>query len=172
MYLSFVFQDVFDQSVLDVAWSKDGKVLLSCSMDGSVAACVLTKKEIGRPVSDAELHTLMVSKHGKNVGKATLTKSMPKPKGQTQADKSALVIENPEMLKASQTNGGGIGAAAAVMTNGNKHHGHGVNGGVKKKVSMPKGPTDKQIEARTPDGKRRITPIFIPPNSSEYEEDT
>ena len=167
MCLSFVFQDVFDQSVLDVAWSKDGKVLLSCSMDGSVAACVLTKKEIGRPVSDAELHTLMVSKHGKNVGKATLTKSMPKPKGQTQADKSALVIENPEMLKASQTNG----ATAAAMTNGNKHHGHSVNG-VKKKVSMPKGPTDKQIEARTPDGKRRITPIFIPPNSSEYEEDT
>ena len=31
----------------------------------------------------------------------------------------------------------------------------------------PKGPTDKQIEARTSDGRRRITPIFIPPPSLE-----
>jgi protein HIRA/HIR1 len=29
----------------------------------------------------------------------------------------------------------------------------------------PQGPTDKQIEARTSDGRRRITPIFIPPPS-------
>ena len=40
-------------------------------------------------------------------------------------------------------------------------------GGAKKKVYVPKGPTDKQIEARTPDGKRRITPIFIPPENED-----
>ena len=68
--------------------------------------------QIGRPYSDAELHALMVSKHGKNVGKATLTKNLPKAKADI-VDKSALVIENPEMLKA--TNG--------VTTNGIHAHG-------------------------------------------------
>lgn len=174
----FVIEDVFDQSVIDIAWSKDGKVLLSCSMDGSVAACVLTKKEIGRPYTDAELHALMVSKHGKNVGKATLTKNLPKAATDggkaVQVDRSALVIENPElMLKAAQqtangTNGASVagGASHALLANG--HAKPQVNGsGAKKKVYVPKGPTDKQIEARTPDGKRRITPIFIPPENED-----
>ena len=31
----------------------------------------------------------------------------------------------------------------------------------------PQNPTDKQIEARTSDGRRRITPIFIPPPNVE-----
>ena len=31
----------------------------------------------------------------------------------------------------------------------------------------PLGPTDKQIESRTTDGRRRITPIFIPPDAEE-----
>jgi len=171
----FVIEDVFDQSVIDIAWSKDGKVLLSCSMDGSVAACVLTKKEIGRPYSDAELHALMVSKHGKNVGKATLTKNLPKAKADI-VDKSALVIENPEMLKATNgvtTNGihaHGDSASKTQMNGvpGGGGGGGGVVGG--KKKSVPRGPTDKQIEARTADGRRRITPIFIPPNSAEFND--
>ena len=35
----------------------------------------------------------------------------------------------------------------------------------------PSGPTDKQIESRTTDGRRRITPIFIPPDAEESRED-
>ncbi|KAH8041275.1 hypothetical protein HPB51_014423 [Rhipicephalus microplus] len=31
-------------------------------------------------------------------------------------------------------------------------------------MSHIKGPTDKQIETRMPDGRRRITPLFIPPD--------
>ena len=146
----FVVDDAFDQSVLDIAWSKDGRVLLACSMDGSVAACILSKTEVGRPFSEAELHALMVSKHGKNVGKATLTKSV------KVNDKSAFVIENPEMLKA--TNGHSIKTQ------------NGVTVAARKKL-YPKGPTDKQIEARTSDGKRRITPIFIPPPDNNVEND-
>ena len=34
----------------------------------------------------------------------------------------------------------------------------------------PQNPTDKQIEARTSDGRRRITPIFIPPPNVENGE--
>lgn len=43
----FVIHDVFESSILDLAWSKDGLVLLACSMDGSVAAVVLNEKELG-----------------------------------------------------------------------------------------------------------------------------
>ena len=37
----------------------------------------------------------------------------------------------------------------------------------KPKPKPPSGPTDKQIESRTTDGRRRITPIFIPPDAEE-----
>ena len=43
----FVIHDVFESSILDLAWSKDGMVLLACSMDGSVAAVVLNEDELG-----------------------------------------------------------------------------------------------------------------------------
>ena len=35
----------------------------------------------------------------------------------------------------------------------------------------PLGPTDKQIESRTTDGRRRITPIFIPPDAEESRDE-
>ena len=47
----FVIHDVFESSILDLAWSKDGMVLLACSMDGSVAAVVLNEEELGTPMS-------------------------------------------------------------------------------------------------------------------------
>ena len=47
----FVIHDVFESSILDLAWSKDGLVLLACSMDGSVAAVVLNEKELGKYLS-------------------------------------------------------------------------------------------------------------------------
>ena len=43
----FVIHDVFESSILDLAWSKDGMVLLACSMDGSIAAVVLNEEELG-----------------------------------------------------------------------------------------------------------------------------
>ena len=58
--------------------------------------------------------------------------------------------------------------AMSFQMNGVPGGGGGVAGG--KKKSVPRGPTDKQIEARTPDGRRRITPIFIPPNSAEFND--
>ena len=63
-----------------------------------------------------------------------------------------VVIENPDMLKASAKYSNGHTASPATAA--------------KTRLYL-KGPTDKQIEARTSDGRRRITPIFIPPPAIE-----
>ena len=56
----FVIDDFFDRSVSDVTWSQDGKVLLAYSMDGSVAAVVLTANEIGKPFKVEEMRNITV----------------------------------------------------------------------------------------------------------------
>jgi len=138
----FVIHDVFESSILDLAWSKDGLVLLACSMDGSVAAVVLSEKELGTPMAKDSKSSLLKKIYGQNIGPAQNSKPM--------------LIENPELLKLAQ-NGNDDSEAEGVAS---------VNGVTRNNVSVAKrGPTDKQLEMRTSDGKRRITPMFILPNS-------
>ena len=65
----FVVNDVFDQSVLDLSWSKDGRLLLACSMDGTVAAVILSEAEIGKRLSQDRVEEMMIAQYGKNIGK-------------------------------------------------------------------------------------------------------
>ena len=65
-----------------------------------------------------------------------------------------VVIENPDMLKASSKFSNGHAASSSPAS-------------AARMKLYTKGPTDKQIEARTSDGRRRITPIFIPPPAIE-----
>ena len=62
-------------------------------MDGSVAAVVLNKKEIGNPIPDSKLYEIMRDQYGKNVGTIANLKSASMTNG------GPVVIENPEMLK-------------------------------------------------------------------------
>ena len=41
-------------------------------MDGSMAACVLNPEEIGTPLTDVQLHSLMTQAWGKSFGKTAL----------------------------------------------------------------------------------------------------
>ena len=75
-----------------------GKVLLACSMDGSVAAVILTSKEIGTPIPDSKLYEIMREQYGKNFGTIANLKS------KTMTNGGPVVIENPEMLKAGNGN--------------------------------------------------------------------
>ena len=94
----------------------------------------------------------MRSTYGKNYGTianlATSSTSM--------TNGGPVVIENPDMLKKDETK--------TNATNGHDFSRSSFsNNSSKAKLYSRQNPTDKQIEARTSDGKRRITPIFIPP---------
>ena len=142
----FVIHDVFESSILDLAWSKDGLVLLACSMDGSVAAVVLNEKELGSPMSKDNRTSLLKKIYGQNIGLVQNSKP--------------IMIENPEFLKLTQ-NGNDSDAMETDTTPT-------VNGNGKITNSFPKrGPTDKQLEMMTSDGRRRITPIFILPTAED-----
>merc|ERR550519_501662 len=82
--------------------------------------------------------------YGQNIGPAQSAKPM--------------LIENPELLKLTQngTDNTDSEAENAVAVNGNSRAAPALT---------KRGPTDKQLEMRTSDGRRRITPIYILPNS-------
>ena len=67
-------------------------------MDGSVAAVILTSKEIGTPIPDSKLYEIMREQYGKNFGTIANLKS------KTMTNGGPVVIENPEMLKAGNGN--------------------------------------------------------------------
>ncbi|XP_071744188.1 protein HIRA isoform X2 [Lepeophtheirus salmonis] len=135
----FVVNDIFDQSVLDISWWKN--ILVACSMDGSIAACVLDEKELGVAISDSKTYEFMTNRYGKSFGT--------KPKSQQNG--TSLIAENPEALGFNDDENSSC--KDSIKVNGVSSI---------PQFVKPKGPTDKQIEARTLDGKRRITPVFIP----------
>ncbi|RKP23997.1 WD40-repeat-containing domain protein, partial [Syncephalis pseudoplumigaleata] len=49
-----VAHDIFNQGVLDMAWSADGRVVYACSLDGSVTVIQLGEHEVGTPLTSDE----------------------------------------------------------------------------------------------------------------------
>eukprot|EP00093_Oithona_nana_P011366 11366.XXX_623356_621569_1 [CDS] Oithona nana genome sequencing. len=93
---------------------------------------------------------MLRDQYGKNFGTIANLKST-----SNLTNGGPVVIENPDMLKnkPSTSSINGFDLSRSSMGSSNTPN--------KQKIH-PRGPTDKQIEARTSDGKRRITPIFIP----------
>ena len=80
----FVVHDVFDSSILDLSWSKDGFVLIACSMDGSIAAVVMDSTELGTPMSTDSKNSLLKKLYGQSVGSV---------------NSKPILIEDPALLK-------------------------------------------------------------------------
>ncbi|XP_022819941.1 protein HIRA homolog [Spodoptera litura] len=159
-----VVHDLFSDSVLDLSWSSDGLNLLACSSDGTVACIQFTNKEIGTPLTIEEKNAFYEKIYGKCLA------------NESGADLSAnLLVECPEILLAREKQEAKKEAAKEdSMPKNDKSQ-------VPKSLlspstvstvssSTPLRPMDRQIETRTSDGKRRITPVFIPLTQADANE--
>ncbi|XP_072152462.1 protein HIRA isoform X2 [Bemisia tabaci] len=78
---------------------------------------------------------------------------------------SSLIIENPEILAAIENRTSKKGDTAQVNNSASEHTSEKPQVSISNcnaSASVKLIPTNKQIETRTSDGRRRITPIFIP----------
>lgn len=148
-----VTKDLFDKSILDITWSKNGMELLACSHDGTVAFIDFTPAEIGTPLSKSDVQMFLEKIYGK---------CLPINKTTNPANQ---IIESAAMLKLHQQQ---KILQQQQMTPEKQDHKNVydhlsdsgsrlLNGGT------PFKPTEKQIETKTKDGRRRITPIFLAP---------
>ncbi|XP_047512693.1 protein HIRA homolog isoform X1 [Pieris napi] len=160
-----VVHDLFTDSVLDLSWSSDGLNLLACSSDGTVACIQFTNKEIGTPLTLEEKNSLYEKIYGKC------------PANESGGDLSSnLLVECPEILLAREKQEAKKETPKEETTPKND------KSQVQQKPiytpspmstqssPAPLRPMDRQIETRTSDGKRRITPVFIPLTHADANE--
>lgn len=135
---------------MDISWTLNGLGILVCSMDGSVAFLDFSQDELGDPLSEEEKSRIHQSTYGKSLAIMT------------EAQLSTAVIENPEMLKyqrrqqqqqLDQKNATTRETSSASSVTGV------VNG--ESLEDIRKNLLKKQVETRTADGRRRITPLCI-----------
>ncbi|CAD0197015.1 unnamed protein product [Chrysodeixis includens] len=150
-----VVHDLFSDSVLDLSWSSDGLNLLACSSDGTVACIQFTNKEIGTPLTLEEKNSFYEKIYGKCLA------------NESGGDLSAnLLVECPEILLARERQDAKKEAAKEETTPKSEKSQSKIllspSSASCGPSSTPLRPMDRQIETRTSDGKRRITPVFIP----------
>ncbi|NWS29733.1 HIRA protein, partial [Polioptila caerulea] len=147
-----VIHELFDKSIMDISWTLNGLGILVCSMDGSVAFLDFSQDELGDPLSEEEKSNIHQSTYGKSLAIMT------------EAQLSTTIIENPEMLKYQQRQ-----QQQGEQKNASIREGSG-NATAPKVASMVNGESledirknllKKQVETRTADGRRRITPLCI-----------
>lgn len=142
-----IIHDLFDKSIMDISWTLTGLGILVCSMDGTVAYLDFSQDELGDPLNEEEKNTIHQNIYGKSLA-ITSGEHL-----------STTVIENPEMLKYQQdrsvaaTQGSAHGQLATPKLTSV------VNG--ESLEDIRKNLLKKQVETRTADGRRRITPLCI-----------
>ena len=138
-----VVHDLFNNSVLDLAWSKDGYTLMACSLDGTCAFLSFTEKELGMKLDREAINNLFVDLYGtKRFGGSSLA-----------TESQDLLVEDPAMLMHSDTQTNNLSVANAISTPPRKDSLSVLTSSVSS--------SSQQIETRTKDGRRRITPITL-----------
>ncbi|XP_026489914.2 protein HIRA homolog [Vanessa tameamea] len=151
-----VVHELFSDSVLDLSWSSDGLKLLACSTDGTVACIQFTKTEIGTPLTLEEKNAFYEKIYGKcfvNEPGGDLT--------------SNLLVECPEILLAREKQEAKKEPPKEEITPKSDKSQPFAPAPL---PPLPPRPVDRQIETRTSDGKRRITPVYIPLTSVDANE--
>ncbi|KAF6198526.1 hypothetical protein GE061_008274 [Apolygus lucorum] len=183
-----VIKDLFSSPVLDLGWSSNGQFLMACSGDGSTAYMEFSSQEIGRPISDHERNVVLEKLYGKvtlGTGNDLLMIENPEILARTaklkeESKKSEDSIHRIEAKLKKSLKSHSTSATEPLQTNGSSqlcsltspvtpNSSNNIDNHLSSKES--KG-TKKQIETRTSDGRRRITPIFIPLNVENCEEIT
>ncbi|XP_063310532.1 protein HIRA [Pelobates fuscus] len=146
-----VIHELFDKSIMDISWTLNGLGILVCSMDGSVAYLDFSQDELGDPLSEEEKNNILQSMYGKSLAITT------------EPQLSTTIIENPEMLKFQQRQqplqDGEQRVAALRESSPTPTVASMVNG--ESLEDIRKNLLKKQVETRTADGRRRITPLCI-----------
>lgn len=148
-----VAHDLFESSVLDISWSKDGYRLLACSQDGTVAVMVFSPSELGQKLTSDEKQAHFQKLYGKSINS-------------TPTSSKTIIVEDPELIKAqADQNQRHREMLDQQSSHSNSISQNGYNGceSNTSMSGMSKGPTDRQIETLLPGGKRRITPLYIQP---------
>lgn len=149
---TIVLEDVFQDSVLDIAWSSNGYLLMACSSDGTVACIQFEKNELGTPLTIEEKNELYQRIYGKDISLDFTNQA------------KDIILENSEMLTASSKESAHVPTfmgqnrpepPAPIQTSK-------VPFSSMTSSQSTQSPINTQLETRTVDGKRRITPRFIP----------
>lgn len=151
-----VIHDLFQDSILDLSWSHNGYILLACSGDGHVACLQFSTEELGTALSEDDRNSLYQRMYGKDITAFDLN-------GQSGKDS---IIENAELLNVSQCK-----LTAPTLIPQSSQNATKISTSAQPPVALQSStsqetqrPILKQIETKTADGKRRITPMFVPLN--------
>ncbi|XP_063051137.1 protein HIRA [Engraulis encrasicolus] len=146
-----VIHDLFDKSIMDITWTLNGMGILVCSMDGTVAFLDFSLDELGDPLNEEEKNSIHQNIYGKSLAITNV-----------EAQLSTTIIENPEMLK-YQPDRQGSERVGAMPNVGHENQTHKLTNVVNGESleDIRKNLLKKQVETRTADGRRRITPLCI-----------
>ncbi|KAK2558281.1 Protein HIRA [Acropora cervicornis] len=142
-----VVHDLFNHSIMDVSWSESGFQLLVCSWDGTIAYADFTTEELGRPMSEEEKEKFHKQVYGISISSS-------------KSNFASAIIENPEMLKIQQRHVMKQQTLARNLSRSPSNASY-LTSPVAKSPLDPDNVRQKQIETRTKDGRRRITPLLV-----------
>ncbi|KAL0266968.1 UNVERIFIED_CONTAM: hypothetical protein PYX00_009365 [Menopon gallinae] len=152
-----VINNVFIKSVLDLSWSRDGMQLAACSWDGTIVHLMFKQEELGIIVSEQEKITTLESIYGKSFATKNLSQT-----------KITPIIESPGLLEYVPPALSTMNSTSTAPQNNVKPEVSETSNTKQTSMSDVLQRT-KQIETRTADGKRRVTPITVPRDLVEFK---
>lgn len=188
-----VMDDVFGNSVVDLSWSRCGYQLLACSVDGGVICFQFDSEELGSIYDQEERVQFLQQLYGNSLFSQTnsignrliedmdilllqqkdLKKSEAPQNGlSSNSNGSVKHLENSN----NQNDGEQKKTVNTILSKSSSTSSSSLSMAENKEPPksstnlspgrLAKGPTDKQIEIRSADGRRRIIPLFIPPTTA------